>query len=82
MKIRDRHQLVFRGDIGGFGVGSDFAWNVAGLLFYDFDLFGKDASVIAGYRALYQDFEDGSGANKFAYDVTTHGPILGMVIRF
>jgi len=34
------------------------------------------------YRALYQDFEDGTGANKFAYDVRTHGPVLGIVIRF
>ncbi len=33
-------------------------------------------------RALHQDFEDGSDANKFAYDVTTHGPVLRMVIRF
>ncbi len=82
LDLRDDLSLVFRGDIGGFGVGSDLSWNVAGLLFYDFDLYGRDASVIAGYRALYQDFEDGSGANKFAYDVTTQGPILGMVIRF
>ena len=82
LDLTDDLSLVFRGDIGGFGVGSDFTWNVAGLLFYDFDLFGKDASVVAGYRVLDQDFEDGSGANKFAYDVTTHGPVLGMVIRF
>ena len=42
----------------------------------------KVGSVIAGYRALYQDFEDGSGANTFAYDVTTHGLILGLAIPF
>ena len=77
LDLTDNLSLVLRGDIGGFGVGSDFTWNVAGLLLYDFDLFGKDASVVAGYRVLDQDFEDGSGANKFAYDVTTHGPILG-----
>ncbi len=82
LDLTDDLSLVFRGDIGGFGVGSDLTWNVAGLLLYDFDLFGMDASVATGYRALYQDFEDGSGANKFAYDVTTQGPILGMVIRF
>lgn len=81
LDLTDDLSLVFLGDVGGFGVGSDLSWNVAGLLFYDFDLFGRDASVIAGYRALYQDFEDGSGANKFAYDVTTQGPVLGMVIR-
>jgi hypothetical protein len=82
LDLSENFSFVVRGDIGGFGVGSDLTWNVAGLLFYDFDLFGRDASVVAGYRVLDQDFEDGSGANKFAYDVTTHGPILGMVIRF
>ncbi len=82
LNLSENFSFGVRGDIGGFGVGSDFTWNVAGLLFYDFDLLGRDASVVAGYRALYQDYEDGSGANKFAYDVTQHGPILGMVIRF
>ncbi len=66
----------------GSASAQTLTWNVTGLLLYDFDLFGKDASVVAGYRVLVQDFEDGSGANRFAYDVTTHGPILGMVIRF
>ena len=82
LDLADNLTLVFRGDVGGFGVGSDFTWNVAGLLLYDFDFFGKDASFVAGYRALDQDFEDGSGANKFAYDVTTHGPVFGLAIRF
>ncbi len=82
LDLADNLTLVFRGDVGGFGVGSDFTWNVAGLLLYDFDLFGRDASFVAGYRVLDQDFEDGSGANKFAYEITTHGPVFGLAIRF
>ncbi len=82
LDLSENLSFVVNGDIGGFGVGSDFTWNVAGPLLYDFDLFGRDASVVAGYRVLDQDFEDGSGTDKFTYDVMTHGPILGMVIRF
>jgi hypothetical protein len=75
--------LGLEGSIGGFGVGSDFSWHAAGLVGYRFDLFGeKDAKFIGGYRALSWDYEDGSGLNKFEWDVTLHGPILGLVITF
>lgn len=75
--------VVLSGDIGGFGVGSDFAWQTVGLLGYQFDLFGKDnARFIAGYRVLSQDYSDGNGRDKFQWDVTLHGPILGLQIQF
>jgi hypothetical protein len=75
--------LSLDGSIGGFGVGSDFAWNAAGLIGYRFGLFEKDnATFFGGYRAMYQDYTDGSGINKFEWDVTLHGPILGLAIRF
>jgi len=34
------------------------------------------------HRARYQDYTDGSGADKFEWDVTLHGPILGLAIGF
>jgi hypothetical protein len=53
------------------------------LLGYRFGLFGEDnARVVGGYRAMYQDYTDGSGDNKFEWDVTLHGPILGLSIEF
>jgi hypothetical protein len=53
------------------------------LIGYQFSLFGEDnARVFAGYRALSQDYTDGSGNDKFEWDVTLHGPILGLGIRF
>ena len=45
-------------------------------------LFFNDATLQAGHLVLYQDYEDGSGATLFAYDITTDGPILGMTFRF
>ena len=82
VNLSDRVWVQLVGDIGGFGVGSDFAWHATAFVAYDFDMFGRDASVGAGYRALYMDYEDGSGANRFAYDMTMHGPVIGLNIHF
>ena len=71
------------GDIGGFGLGSDLTWQTAGLMGYRFGLFGDDnARFLAGYRALYQEYKSGSGNNEFKWDMTLHGPTLGMAIDF
>ena len=71
------------GDIGGFGVGSDFQWMATGLVTYRFGLLGDDnARFGAGYRAIHQDYSDGSGANKFEWDVTLHGPVFALGIEF
>ena len=68
--------MTLDGSVGGFGVGSDFAWHAVGL-------FGEDnARVVGGYRAMYQDYTDDSGEDKFEWDVTLHGPILDLVIEF
>jgi hypothetical protein len=76
-------ELIFRADIGGFDVGSQFSWNVLGA--YSFTLAVRDGvtySGLLGYRALSVDYEKGSGANKYEYDVVQHGPIVGLTIGF
>lgn len=75
-------QLVVGGDVGGFGVGSDFTWSALGLVGYRFDLFGQEATALAGYRALAQDYDSGSGSNRFEWDVMLRGPVLGLMVRF
>jgi hypothetical protein len=81
--LSEHWNITLFGDIGGFGVGSDFTWQAAGLVGYRFGLFGNDdARVLAGYRALYQDYKDGSGANKFEWDMTLYGPILALAVQF
>ncbi len=42
----------------------------------------KHVGLFGGYRALYIDYEDGSGANLFKFDFTMHGPLLGFDIRW
>lgn len=71
-----------RVDVGGFGVGSDFTWQVVALVGYDFEMFGADSTFFFGYRALGQDYEDDSGLNRFEWDVITHGPMLGLSLSF
>jgi len=76
-KFADKWAFAARGDIGGFGAGSDFAWSAGGLI--DWRPW-KHVGFLLGYRALYQDYETGSGSEKFAYDATMHGPIIGVNI--
>ncbi|MGD8261465.1 MAG: hypothetical protein PVF14_20425 [Desulfobacterales bacterium] len=53
------------------------------MIGYRFNLFGdKNARVLAGYRAVSQDYTDGSGRDKFQWDITMHGPILGLDTGF
>ena len=75
----DNWHLAVRGDIGGFGVGSDFAWQ--GLAALDWQPF-KYVSFIGGYRGIYQDYKEGSGPTLFRYDATMHGPLLGVNFRW
>jgi hypothetical protein len=81
--LSEHWTINLTGDIGGVAFGSDFAWNALGPLGYRFGLFGEDnASAYAGYRALSQDYTDGSGNDKFEWDVTLHGPIVGLAVSF
>jgi hypothetical protein len=70
--------LSARGDVGGFGIGSDISWNASGVVAYRV----YDFSFVLGYRAWHADYETGSGADLFKYDVTTFGPGLGMTFHF
>jgi len=68
-----------RGDIGGFGVGSDFTWQVFPYFGWQFAQWG---SLQAGYRWLYMDYETGSGASRFKYDILNQGPQFGFTFHF
>ena len=68
-----------RGDIGGFGIGSDITWNLVGMVKFKP---WKHVGLFGGYRALYQDYSTGSGSNKFEFDATMHGPVLGLDITW
>ena len=76
--LAPRWDASLRGDIGGWGAGSQFTWNVQALVGYSFELFGREASAVFGYRALSQDYE----SRRLVWDVTLHGPVIGLSMRF
>jgi len=79
--ISTRWQLRLRGDIGGFGVGSDFTWSASASGLYKMsDRFDLEI----GYRAVDVDYDNGKAANsgRFTYNTTTQGPLLGLIIKF
>jgi hypothetical protein len=81
--LGDRLSLLAAGDIGGTSENSDYSWQAIGLVGYRFGLFGtNNANLLAGYRALHQKYETGNGRNEFEWDVTLHGPVVGLTITF
>jgi hypothetical protein len=69
----------FRGEIGGFGIGSDLAWQIQAVGSYRFS---KLFDISAGYRAISLDYTSGEGNKAFVYDVVTHGPTVKLGFSF
>ena len=77
--LSERWWLGLRGDVGGFGVGSELTWQAyADIGFKASDL----VSIILGYHALDMDYEDGSGPHFVGLDMLISGPQLGVVFTF
>jgi hypothetical protein len=77
------HELFLRGDIGGFGLGSDFSWQAIGGYGFDFGTYqGITFSGVIGYRALSVDYAEGEGRRRYEFDMLQHGPILGVSMRW
>jgi hypothetical protein len=75
LTLSKRITIGVRGDVGGFGVGSDLTWNLVGGIQYQVS---RQVALAGGYRALDIDYAQGSGG----LDVLMHGPLLGAVFRF
>ncbi len=69
---------ALRGDIAGADFESDLSVQAIASFGRDFRLGRFDASWIAGYRLLYQDWSEGTDA----VDLLTHGPLVGLKINF
>lgn len=73
--ITDKWFVNALGDIGGFGVGSKLTWQAFGAVGYNWT---KTFSTSIGYRAIYEDYENGG----FVYDMTQQGVFAGLGIHF
>jgi len=63
------------GDVGGFGVGSHFTWQLVGGVEYDVS---SRWTLSAGWRHLDIDYDH----QGFVFDAAMDGPILGAVYQF
>jgi hypothetical protein len=74
-EISDRWFFRYSGDIGGFGVSSDLIWNAFGGFGYNVN---ESVGLVVGYRALGIDYTKGA----FTMDIVSHGPVMGLEVRF
>jgi opacity protein-like surface antigen len=79
--LTERLTIRVRGDIGGFGVGSKFSWQVFAGLGYDVS---RRVAVTLGYRYLDANYSRGlvNTPDHFVYDAAMHGPQLGFRFTF
>ena len=77
--IRDSWVLSLNGNIGGFGLISNFTWQVKALAMFKFNRY---IGIGVGFHALHVNYEDGTRLTKFKLRKTTYGPMAGIVITF
>jgi hypothetical protein len=74
-ELSDKFFFRAAGDVGGFGVSSDFTWQTTAMFGYRVC---EGGSVVLGYRGIGTDYEDGDTS----YNCINHGPLLGVEYKF
>lgn len=77
--LESKWRLGIAGDYGGFGLASDYAWQVFPFVGYRFSQLFE---LGLGYRVLAMKYETGSEGEEFIYDMTTFGPQIGLAFHF
>lgn len=86
--LRLRHQftphqnIMLRGDIGGFGLGSQLTWQALGVYSYEWQADRVRIAAVAGYRAIGVNYGTGSGFDANGMNLVFHGPVIGVGLRF
>ena len=68
--INETWHVDMRGDVGGFGIGSQFTWQALAVLGADL---GSGWRFDVGYRAIGIDYDSGD----LSFDTRVHGPLFG-----
>jgi hypothetical protein len=86
--LRLRHQftphqnIMVRGDIGGFGLGSQLTWQALGVYSYEWQADRVRIAAVVGYRAIGVNYSAGSGFDANGLNLVFHGPVIGIGLRF
>ena len=79
LPARGRVSARVYGEIGGFGLGSDIAWQLFPVVAI---AVGDRSSLDLGYRWLGTDYDSGEGVDRFIMDTVMQGPVFGFSVRF
>jgi hypothetical protein len=86
LRLRHRftpnQEIFVRGDVGGFGLGSQFSWQAVGAYSYAWQFTGYQVAAVLGFRALAVNYSQGSGVDTFSMNQVLYGPIIGVSFRF
>ena len=77
----DKWKFQVAGDIGGFGLESDFTAKAdVGVLY----TINKRFNLDLRYKATWVDYENGTPGTPsyFKYDTVTHCPLIGLNFKF
>lgn len=77
--IQDKWFFQARGDLGGFGIGSSFTWQLQAYAGYRFS---KLFQLTAGYRIISTDYSTGEAPKDFLFDVREFGPSIRFGFHF
>ena len=78
--VNEKWLFQLRADIGGFGVGSQFAWQLQPDIFYRVS---KLLQFGLGYRIISMDYNnDSGGGDRFVYDMDEYGPQIRIGLNF
>ena len=67
--------LAAQGDVGGFGAGSQIAWNTQATVGFNFT---RNIFAEIGYRYMYVDYANGG----FLYNMNSYGLFSGVGVKF
>ena len=77
--IKDKWLFLFRGDVGGFGLGSDLTWQLQAYAGYRF---GKLFDLSVGFRAISTDYNKETEFTEFVFDLKEFGPVIRFGFNF
>ena len=77
--FKEKWLAQLRVDAGGFGIGSDFTWQLQANVGYRFS---KLFQTSIGYRYIGIDYDKGDGADRFLYDIDTYGFVARFGFNF
>jgi hypothetical protein len=79
----DKHwRILTRADVGG-AVSSDLTWSAAAYVSYRFQFSSTVlGSLNLGYKAVSEDYHQGSGNQRVTWDAILHGPVIAFTVEF